>query len=68
MLALLLSAIFYLSGFSSGCFSAFKNTQNITFVQLDCANSAGFNATPTTEELLSDGFDDKVNLYTQYSN
>lgn len=45
---------------SRSCFAAFKNAQNITFVQTDCTTSAGFSAMPSSDDLSKDDFDDKV--------
>jgi len=41
------------------CFSTFKNAQNITLFQEDCAKSAGLSSVPSAEDLDSDDFNDK---------
>jgi len=43
---------------SLACFSTFKNAQNITFIQQDCAKSAGVATIPSAEELASEGTND----------
>lgn len=51
-----------LIGGGLSCFSAFKNIDNITFVQMDCAKSAGFEVSPSKDDLSMDSFDDKVKI------
>ncbi|CAL8143828.1 unnamed protein product [Orchesella dallaii] len=46
-------------GYSLGCFSTFKNAQNISFVQEDCQKSAGFQEMPSMDDLGMEKFDDQ---------
>jgi len=41
------------------CLSTFKNAQNISFIQQDCANSAGLATMPSPDELGQETMNDK---------
>lgn len=53
-------ALVFLVHQSLACFSTFKNSQNITFVQQDCTKSAGVTAIPSPEDLAKEETNDKV--------
>lgn len=54
-----LVALTFING-GSACLSAFKNIQNITYVQRDCTNNGGFSSIPSADQLANTNFDDKV--------